>query len=294
MKLSFFVVLCFLALFSFISCQKEVSFEVPDGTTANAVNTVDSNYLDRILIVDSTTPNFVDSSFLVFNYDSQKRISNLVVKSTTNPLDSQLYAKFFYNANDTLPFKSKTFTDSADYYFYYDNVGRLKKDSIINFGSQGSNNPSPTLSVNNYSYGTNKIFKNGYFIDPNSSSPNPFFKLDTLFQDVRGNIINAKIYSSNTTSNYTLEKTIVSTFDNNINPYAKVPGFKVFLLSFGDFTGFITTNNLLSAIIYYNSQPSFVYTENYSNSYYPNGFLKKGIILTGNTLSNWTYFYKSL
>ena len=290
-RLNSIITLCFLFILSIFSCQKEVSYEVPDDSTSNVVTSLDSNYLDRILIVDSSNANLVDSSIWVFHYDVQKRVSKVVFKSITNPVDSQLYAQFSYLANDTLPFRAKTFTDSADYYFSYDNTGRLKKDSIINYGSTGSSNPFSTLSVNNYTYATNKIFVNGYFIDPNSAFPNPQYGIDTLFQDSRGNIITTKIYSSNTTSNYTLDKTIVSTYDLKKSPYAKVPGFKVFLFTFGDFPASPTVNNFLSDIIYDNSLPTN--TLNYSNSYYPNGFLKKTDV-TGDSQDSWTYFYKSL
>ena len=288
MKSNLFIVICILASLGIISCQKEVSFELPDNTTSNVVSSLDSNYLDRILIVEN---NLVDSNLFVFNYDGQKRINNVSIKSTSNPLDSGFYIKFFYNLNDTLPFKAKTFLDSVDYYFYYDGLGRLKKDSILRYDSQAGQNPSliTTLLVTNYSYALNKIFLNSYFIAPNSGFPNPQYGLDTFFQDLRGNIIMEKLYSNNST----LQNTIASTFDNKINPFTKVNGFKIFIFSNGDFPGGTCQNNLLSFNKYDNTQPGNIYTENYFNTYYTNGFLKKAVV-TGNSSENWTYFYKSL
>lgn len=271
-----------------ISCQKEISFEIPDETIPNVVSSVDSNYLDKILIVDAN--NFIDSSLWIFNYDAQKRLNNVSIKNTTNPLDSQVYVKLFYNQNDTLPFKAKTFQDSAYYYFFYDSFGRIEKDSLIDYGN-GNNNPTPYILVNNYSYNTGKIFITHYSF--NGIIPTNIFGVDTLLQDSRGNIINSKLYSSNTPSNFTLQNTIVTTYDNKLNPFMKVRGFKIFIFSEGDFPGSTYENNLVSFNNYDNTQPTNTYTENYFNTYYSNGLLKNSVI-TGNLNAKWTYYYKSL
>ena len=293
------LLICFtFFIASLFSCQKD--FIAPDNvsrTDSTIVVGGDSNYLDKIVFIDGISSSGPDTGVFVFNYDSQKRLKNVVIKAyLVNPLDSQFYVKFSYNLNDTLPFKAHFYTDSSDYYFFYDNLGRLVKDSI--FSSDNSNIKQETQK---YTYNTNKIFikRNWTY----NYLPLPLQVVngnDTLILDAVGNVVSGRYYTDSLGIS-TFQRSLIATYDTKIIPYKNTLSFKIFLFSFNDYydgLGYFSTNNPISSNLYspsggFASSNNFNFIENYSNAYYPNGFLKKSII-TGDNNENWTYFYKSL
>jgi hypothetical protein len=291
-----------LSLIAFVSlylsaCQKD--FKIDDNIVARVDSTIipsagDSNYLDRIIMRDTSILNgntMVDSSAFVFYYDIQKRLSLVTFKSLTNANDSDIYLKPYYNQNDSLPYKVYFTPDSSTYYFYYDNVGRLIKDSVENVFGAGLS------GVRNLNYSGNKIYAQ-LFLTSNLALP---IEKDTFTLDTRGNMINSKYYVKSIGAIYELASSTNATFDNGSTPYLKTPGFRIFSFSFGTFHYEAYYNNFGANNILVDSYIQYPYTgvttvspphiSSVINTYYQNGLLKN---LKNSNHENWTYIYKSL
>jgi hypothetical protein len=302
-KYLFFIFLA-AGVFYLSSCQKELSYEI--GTTQNFIdstNLIDSNYLDKIFIRDSSG-NTIDSSVLIFNYDAQKRLKNVISKGNLTAPDSTVFVNFFYNGTDTLPYRTTDGLATFDYYFYYDSNGKRIKDSTVEFGTTG--NGSDFIKVDYYTYAGSavyvKSYTNGYIAGSVTYSGN-----DTLSLDSRGNITSAKVYRLNIFSGG-LDTSVInsSIFDNKLSPFTKASSFRVFIfsynLSYEQSINMFTVNNLISNTVnYYQQSFSSGQVSNFSNSYTPNGYLKSSIEITdytgnstGHEYSNWNYLYKAL
>lgn len=97
MKFFRFVPLTLLCGIVFLSsCQKEVEGDFPQAPQ------VDSGYLSRMVLLDTTRPAGSDTiSKFFFNYDAQKRLTGIL---TYNPgVSDTTRHTFSYNGNDSLP-----------------------------------------------------------------------------------------------------------------------------------------------------------------------------------------------
>ena len=295
MKPKHFLLICisfFIA--SIFSCQKD--FTAPDNITLRPDSAMvvggDSNYLDKILVVDSGNSPGFENSIWVFNYDNLKRLKNVAIKSVNNPADSSIFLKFLYNSNDTLPYKIMEYDSSTlitDYFCYYNN-GKLVKDSMFDYTSPAA---TPYFKVSNYSYNlANSIINNGWQISYFGSMPATLNERDTFLLDSRANVISAKFYKASSGSpNYILFGTSSYAYDNMKSPYLKVSPFNIYL--------FISTNSFSSNNLTTQNSTSFIGVNNnssvFTNTYYSNGFLKKKEV--SNTFipnSTYTFSYKSL
>ena len=226
------------------SCQKESSVE--RGVVVPVVNNLvgDSNYLDKI-IYTSTVGNIIDTVFTqIYQYDASKRVVSLIdsTKSTSSISENQTI-KYFYNGNDTLPFKKvETFCnlntmqatsnkDTSISFYQYSITGTKIKDSILNFSHHLNVNGSGNDYVNfykeiiNYEYSQNMIYgKSIKTITYSNTNPNLGSSkiYDTAMIDFLGNIIiNKKYDDSNVlflTSNFT--------YDTKPNPFARLSNYK--------------------------------------------------------------------
>ena len=135
MKVRFLVI--FLPfVFAIVSCQREV-----DGTIDRTTNPVtnDSIYLKQYVEKDITAAPGSDTIYKYdFYYDNAKRISGyLLTEYNYNPLmKSYTDVKYYYNGNDTLPFKTTMHIQDAglsylDTTFYFYSNGKVAADSII-------------------------------------------------------------------------------------------------------------------------------------------------------------------
>jgi hypothetical protein len=207
-------------------------------------------------------------------------------------LETFLYLECFYNQNDSLPYKAYFGPSSATYHFYYNNLGRLVKDSINNFGGSNLN-----LS-RNLTYSGNKIFAQVYKTYLGTTN---LVEKDTFLLDTRGNMNGTKYYWLTNSNNYELASSSNSTFDNAQSPLFKTPSYRIFSFTFGtmDFESHYNNfgvNNILVDI--YNRHPftgssNTVVTSDTSsavNIYYQNGLLKN----VKSYRSTWTYMYKTL
>ncbi len=102
--LSGFVVLFFVVAFS--SCQKEIDDSLPNNVTN------DSTVLWKYVVIDTTLSAGLDTLEVhYFEYDNQKRLTRLIDSlredtSSSPAYTSSLVTDFFYNGNETLPYKS--------------------------------------------------------------------------------------------------------------------------------------------------------------------------------------------
>ena len=285
MKLSFFIVLCFLALFGFISCQKEVSFEAPDGTAPNAVNSLDSNYLSKVYVID-TSGLVNDTSYTIsYLYDNMHRhVKEIYRYLNVSPGDPDSSIKIYrYNASDTVPFRTSQYgyaqasTDTAESYHFYNFAGQKIKDSTAYSITSSSLN----YDVHYYSYATNKIMGSSILVDISSTQ---LFR-DTAILDAAGNIIQLKESSTNNSSG-TIQPffKLTSVLDNKQNPLAKLSSFKARpLFPAGNFPGefiefYPQKNNFLSSSydLYDGLTGSYNFFELNQNqlTYRPSGFVK--------------------
>ena len=132
-----------------------------------------------------------------------------------------------YLGNDTLPFKATVDNGALNFYFYYDNVGRLSKDSVIEYSTVGNNG---YYYVTNFTYSNSKIFT--LSVGDLSNNGHILFIKDTIQLDARGNFLSSKTYDKDPLSgNYFLCNTTYSTFDNKLSPYTKVNGYKIWILA---------------------------------------------------------------
>ena len=283
---------------SLISCQKDFTIDNITNRTDSTVNPpvgLDSNYLDKIVQYDTTSNNTIDSTTQIFKYDANKRLINITEKFVVNNVvDSGIFLKFFYNGNDSLPFKATADNDSFKLFFFYDLSGKLIKDSLINVDVSYSND-----HVTNFSYSNNKIFANSVsHYSPSFPTGVSILNKDTITTDASGNFLSSISYVNNTG---VFQKTylINNIFDSKISPYSKVSAYRMFILANqipSEFPFAYAKNNLVREVLnnyqtiggvtslFYTSQRDFI------NSYYPNNFLKSH----KTTGENYNYFYKAL
>ena len=303
MKTKHLLLICFtFFIASLFSCQKD--FTAPDNITARPDSAIvvggDSNYLDRFVTIEGVVGSTIyDTSIFIFNYDTQKRITKVYAKGLYgNLIDSQEYVKFSYSLNDTLPYKARfTAIDTADYYFYYDNLGRLSKDSIVQYVLDTGSVYRIYQYVNNYSVSANYIFVSSL---DKTTYPSGYVSIrnskDTLNLDINGNVISSRYNFIAPSATYNNLFT-ASNFDNNLSPYTKAKAFKIFLFSFNDdFDGFSigypTTKNPVSITKTYSS--GNVVVRNFTNSYFQNGFLKRYVMNSTNIYEDVKFYYKTL
>lgn len=280
MKLNFFVILFFFVSLSLISCQKEVSFEVPDVTTSNAVNLLDSNYLSKVYAID-TSGSVNDTSYTIFYlYDNMRRhVKEIYHYSNVIPGDpDSAIAIYRYNSSDSLPYRTSGYyyvqanVYTEESYHYYNSSGQKVKDSITN---------SSNSEVHSYSYATNKIIGSSRLVDISSTQ---LFR-DTAILDATGNIIQLK-ESNNSNSSGTMQPffKLTAVLDNKMNPLAKLSSFKAHpLFPAGNFPGefiefYPQKNNFLSCSydLYNDVTGDYDFFELNQNqiTYMPNGFIK--------------------
>ncbi|MEO6932443.1 MAG: hypothetical protein ABI151_12495, partial [Chitinophagaceae bacterium] len=154
------------------------------------------------------------------------------IKSTDVQDLSGSFYSYYYNSNDTLPFKSILYekelynnqlsTDSFTTFHYFDNTGRNIKDSVIR---QSQGNQSTTVKT--YTYNTNKIFGYQTYFDPiNNYSVE---RRDTALLDAGNNIIDSKRYGFDSATNSSeLNSHSIFTYDTKQSPFSRLSNFKTF------------------------------------------------------------------
>lgn len=244
MKFVFIVAIISIG-FYLSGCQKESSLERRGVVPVVTNLVVDSNYLDKI-IYTSTIGNITDTTFTqIYEYDASKRIVSLMdsIKSTNSTYEN-FRIKYFYNGNDTLPFKKIAIgttlsttpfinnRDTSIFFYQYSTTGIKIKDSILKFfhhiNVNGSGNDFIDFykEVIIYQYASSIIY--GHTINTLLYSNNvtnvgtSLHIYDTATIDFSGNLITNKKYDSANV----LFLTSTFTYDNKPNPFARLSNYK--------------------------------------------------------------------
>ena len=207
---------------------------------------------------------------------------------------------YYYNASDTLPFKSRHIDvslNSSDttitYHFYDANKNNLKDSSILSLLNTGPLGSYIFLTqVARYSYATGKKYSHTdiTYILP---SPGTDLREDTAILDSRNNILSCKANFSFTS----LQNTSSLSYDNKISPFSLLSNFKAhqrFPSGETLFFEYFSYNNILS--LSETNQGSPINTTHYAYTYKPDG-LPKTVTMTYNNLPDTTrllYSYKKL
>lgn len=135
------------------SCQADPDDTLPPATTN------DSIYISQLIEIDTLfEPGLDTSQKRVFSYDAAKRLTHFYFGeyfrgvAGADQMDDYYY---FYNGNDTLPYKIENTFSTRDgqfrsyktIFYYYNNQGVITKDSIV---SEDENHQLRSTLVSNY------------------------------------------------------------------------------------------------------------------------------------------------
>jgi hypothetical protein len=297
-KRSLFFVLAYFFIIQ--GCQKELSFD--NSNTPVPLPTIDSNYLYILYGIEINGTVADTGEIYSYSYDQLKRVV-AVSGAVKNFYDyTQASYNYYYNNNDTLPFKSRAVRISANdpaqtmlrydttiTWHFFDNSGKNIKDSMIHSSADASS-PVPyysTLELRSYSYSTGKIF--GYRSYTGINVPNPGYvfpdQKDTATLDALGNITDNKTYRFNSmTSQFELEVTSAFTYDAKQSPFSRISNFKTFGV-FPNGETFLIELPQYSNRVSQNEHHSFSgggsgvhYDYSYNNTYNSNGLIKQILI----------------
>ena len=241
-----------------VACQKQISFEDGLGPTLPPSILGDSVHLDKLYFVDVTGGNET-LSIATYHYDNLKRVDSIkeiIRDNGSGPWQQWYSVAYFYNGNDTLPFKSisnhfesavafndPSFTDTITTFHQYLPTGQNLSDSAILSLHYGDGSISSPFAydrfrvVEHYQYQGNSMYRQATYTPIASNYLYPVtlaLQRDSAITDGNGNMLSSKHYSvSNNIS--TLEFTSSITYDNKVNPFSKISDFKTIKLFPEDF-----------------------------------------------------------
>lgn len=214
-----------------VSCQK--GFKNPLAHSETPVTPHDSVMrLSKLIFFYPTFSGNDTLSYYEYFYDSLQRVStiNINVKGV-----SSLYSviTYYYTGSDSVAYKKTSVytdslynSDSASYFYFYDNYQRLIKDSII---------LSYAVEVDQYKYSNTMITAMKQGVDT-AGLNNPYWEADTGFIGPSGDVIKTNSFTNSYVSYITS-----FTYDDKTNPfiqlnirttYKPVPGFNFYLEDF--------------------------------------------------------------
>jgi hypothetical protein len=238
---SVFIVAIVLGGFYLSSCEKESSVErgaIEPGVT-NLVG--DSNYLDKVYLMD-TLNNILDTTHIItLHYDNQKRVISMCDTVVGNSIYENGKRFYYYNGVDSLPkgtFEiarqdpNTNLLDSIIAYFTYDGSQRKIKDSII-YKYPGMSNGvivyATQQEVYKYYYTIGGMYGTRRYelIYP---SQDTFYYKDTAILNSNGNIVSSKGYQFVNTGGgngyYELRSKTAYMYDGKLNPFAYTKMYK--------------------------------------------------------------------
>ncbi len=271
--------------FAFIlsSCQKEFSV---DGSNPPA-NFTDSNFINKIHYdsLNISTNQYDTFAQASLSYDNNKRLTVFRLEELS-VIDEFTFA---YPANDSLPFKSQetiTALDTYTTYHFYDAQGQKTKDSTL-IAHVGSSTVDTIVKYFTYSPGQ-IISKSLQYI----ANATDISSIDTASLDIKGNVVHIKVYihdpSNPNNPSLVLYKEENNTYDNNINPFYLISGFKRWKpipnYEIGDIIERTCPNNIMDINdkYYYGNHPPSIYNYHFLYTYKLNGLIQQ-IIIPGST-----------
>ncbi|MBC7937858.1 MAG: hypothetical protein H7Y86_21130 [Rhizobacter sp.] len=228
---------------AFISCQKDFIIEEEPDPIDPPVTTNASNYLDKIYEIDSIAGVKDTTRKFVYEYDSRKRVSTLTAYIYGNNNNESIFEKYvyYYNANDTLPFKkfhvdyedvgeqnNILLRDSTTTFYEYDIQGKNLYDSSVwlKHHLNGSSVESyTTIRVNRYQYAGNAVYNNFTTVTDDLGWNYILVGRDSTLRDANGNVLSSKRYDINNGAN-SLRRTATYTYDNKSSPFALLSNFR--------------------------------------------------------------------
>jgi hypothetical protein len=295
MKYLTYLTACLLVLIR--SCQKEYTFT---EASQNPTQAVDSLYISRYIVMDTTRASDDTSSVSEFYYDQLKRNTKIVDKEYAFGIAEGIYVhKFFYNGNDTLPYKytweTATFPnnppDSRDTTFCTFFNGKLVYDSTISIFQQTVPVIRNYTTVRRISYFANRISIITAVTTNFIGSQNPQTITDTknyYMQVQNGNVIRQ------TDTSFSVITDIALSYDTKPNPFRRTQSW----LAFGEYPAYSVESGELENFGFNNlvetvgkSTGSTDVHMRYQNYYNSNGTLK---LIYAKDLNNSRYFYKGI
>ncbi|HRI24195.1 MAG TPA: hypothetical protein PLZ45_05940 [Ferruginibacter sp.] len=219
-----------LSLLLFSACQKELNYS---NTGTNIITGTDTIYLDTVYVAGIRAGIPDTFKLLSYHYDVQNRLALakwVPFRISSSYSDSGSIA-FYYNGPDTLPYKSvslrtydlnKSFDTSTVFYFY-DNSGRLIKDSTTGTGNSFNRVFYTSDGITTYAYNTGRVSSQGIMKTTSSQYPGiiqTWQEKDTSLINTGGDIAKSSYYIFDPVSSSfrkASEKTI--TYDNNSIAY---------------------------------------------------------------------------
>jgi hypothetical protein len=203
------------------SCQKEVD----ETQRPRIVNNADSIYLNKLVVLDTTLPVGMDTVHKkFFQYDNLKRIKS-IFSYFVGIMDSSRH-EFFYQGNDTLPFRivDHSIEDhGAGFFHYVDTIyfnyadGMVRKDSVLSWNlTTGDIVGGP--GVNEFTISGNTVKRISRYYGVFSGS----YVLggsDTANFDVTNSAGNLTAHTTPGSSEFVF---VQATYDTKPNPMAKV------------------------------------------------------------------------
>lgn len=205
--------------FVIVSCQREVDDNIPDFNDGpRLVKYIEVDTVDAFNLPGDT------SIVHLFSYDAQKRVSRHIMKwySLGFPDADQTTTDYFYNGNDTLPFKSIAYykngpEDFIDTTFFFYANGLVVKDSV--FETNISTGQFYGIDVDEYIQSGNTVSRvsRSYF-SRNTSAPDQVNTDVISVVRVNGNITEYEDLSTSTGSSEQYR----FAYDNHVNPFFRV------------------------------------------------------------------------
>lgn len=151
-----------LATGMLLSCKK-------DSGSTSEIPATENSLFSKLILVDTVSSDTV--SILAYNYDGQKRLSQVLFSEEYKTVDRTDYNyTFSYNGADTIPFMITATYDNAVYknFLSYNASGKLVKDSAE---SVESNSGLPlSIFVSEYAYIGNSVSVTKKYYYPLSGS----------------------------------------------------------------------------------------------------------------------------
>jgi hypothetical protein len=249
-----FITAIVLVMF-FSSCQKEIDWGFNNKPQS------DSSYLDKLFVLDTTLPSGADTiEKIYFKYDNSKRLDKITDYFSVPSYDDTTIRQFFYSGNSITPFKEvyhdfHLSVDHVDTIYYTFSNGIITKDSIIEWylttstplGVQVKDYFSQGNSVIIYSRDYNFVSGNYVLFSSDTSTCTTSFSGGNQLSQIR-------------TSGYSNFNEVQVSYDNKLNPFAKV--FKIKYPYFGSYPGLdwdLQNNN--PKTIHYQELPSDPYED---------------------------------
>jgi hypothetical protein len=219
-----------IILFFLSACKKDNAPEQTQPVAPVLPLGIDSNYISKIYSYDTSSAGAKKKNVTIFNYDNSKRVTQTIDTATDSQSTNTNFfstTNLFYNGIDTLPYKI-TSTRNTNFgavlvtrFLFYDNTGRITKDSSFNTVPSGSIF-AMFLNVDIYTYSGNNMYV--FYKRTNLNSPvNTDLYKDTILLDANKNATSLKNYIFDPSiSSYTLRTINSYTFDVKKNPLASI------------------------------------------------------------------------